>query len=228
MTEGYRIGWLANDLARRMRGVRGRIVNPRDAYAFKEFIALLRRIAGHRCEIGVFLAGFFGFRMGEVLACEVEDFDWEGKTVLVRGTKSEKHWVRLPLPDFALDFLQQRILGTGLLFMNRKRTKRMHASAMYHEVRSFMDGGKIAKTLAPERSQDMEWKQSVRRLSFHELRHTAGTVLARIGVPIQLASKILRHSSVAVTERYYIHIRTEDLRPGMTMPNEFVRGHAAI
>lgn len=41
-----------------------------------------------------------------------------------------------------------------------------------------------------------------RRFRFHDLRHTFGSTLASRGVPIQIISKVMGHSSVRVTERY--------------------------
>jgi integrase len=41
---------------------------------------------------------------------------------------------------------------------------------------------------------------------FHVYRHTFGTNLCRSGVPIQVASKLLGHSSVKVTSQYYVNI----------------------
>jgi site-specific recombinase XerD len=40
----------------------------------------------------------------------------------------------------------------------------------------------------------------------HVYRHTFGTKLCEEGYPIQVASKLLGHSSIGVTAKYYINI----------------------
>lgn len=44
----------------------------------------------------------------------------------------------------------------------------------------------------------------------HDFRRTFATRAAEAGMPIKRLSKILGHSSVAVTERYYAHIDEQD------------------
>ncbi len=52
-------------------------------------------------------------------------------------------------------------------------------------------------------------------LTLHELRHTFGTVLRENGVDIYSISKLMGHSSVAVTEAIYVHNDIEVLRRAM-------------
>lgn len=52
------------------------------------------------------------------------------------------------------------------------------------------------------------------RLSFHSLRHTAGSWLAMRGVPMRVIQAILGHSSVSVTERYS-HLQPEVMGAAM-------------
>lgn len=49
-------------------------------------------------------------------------------------------------------------------------------------------------------------------LDFHSLRHTCGTRLARAGVSPQIAVRIMRHSSMDLTLKYYTHLALEDER----------------
>ena len=46
---------------------------------------------------------------------------------------------------------------------------------------------------------------------FHDLRHTAGTLALRQGVPLHTVSRMLEHSYPAMTLRRYAHV-LEDLR----------------
>jgi integrase len=46
---------------------------------------------------------------------------------------------------------------------------------------------------------------------FHDLRHTAGTLALRQGVPLYTVSKMLGHSNPAMTLRRYAHV-LDDMR----------------
>jgi integrase len=52
-------------------------------------------------------------------------------------------------------------------------------------------------------------------LDIHALRHSCASRLARAGVPITHTQRLLGHSSVELTSRYYTHLGTEDLRAAM-------------
>jgi len=46
-------------------------------------------------------------------------------------------------------------------------------------------------------------KAGIKGLRFHDLRHTAATRMLEVGHSIQAVNKILRHSSIITTMRYY-------------------------
>ena len=52
-------------------------------------------------------------------------------------------------------------------------------------------------------------------VTFHDLRRSCGTLLIQQGVPLHIVSKILGHSSSAVTERVYAHLAGEQLHKGL-------------
>ncbi len=49
-------------------------------------------------------------------------------------------------------------------------------------------------------------------LDVHALRHTAATRMARNGVPIVVAQRMLGHASIDMTARVYTHLAVDDLR----------------
>lgn len=57
------------------------------------------------------------------------------------------------------------------------------------------------------------WVSAIpRQMTFHDLRHTTGTLLIRAGVPATHVQKILRHASITTTIGTYGHLDVEDLR----------------
>ena len=53
---------------------------------------------------------------------------------------------------------------------------------------------------------------NIPKLTMHELRHTCGTLLYDSTKDIYAVSKYMGHSSVRVTEKYYMHEDTDMLR----------------
>lgn len=53
------------------------------------------------------------------------------------------------------------------------------------------------------------------RISPHDLRHTAGTLMLRRGVPIEIVSKTLGHRDIAITYRVHWHVLESERRQRM-------------
>jgi len=54
----------------------------------------------------------------------------------------------------------------------------------------------------------MTWLEmaSVRKVRFHDLRHTAASMMLNQGIPVIVVSKILGHSKPSTTLDYYGHV----------------------
>lgn len=53
------------------------------------------------------------------------------------------------------------------------------------------------------------------QVTFHDLRRSCGTMLIQQGVPLHIVSRILGHTSTAVTERVYAHLSGDQVAKGM-------------
>lgn len=58
-------------------------------------------------------------------------------------------------------------------------------------------------------------KAGIEDATIHDLRRSCGTFLIRAGVDLYVVSKILGHSSTAVTQQRYAHLATKQLHAGM-------------
>jgi integrase len=58
-------------------------------------------------------------------------------------------------------------------------------------------------------------KAKITDATIHDLRRSCGTMLIRAGVDLYIVSKILGHSSTAVTQQRYAHLATKQLHQGM-------------
>ncbi len=57
----------------------------------------------------------------------------------------------------------------------------------------------------------MATRLGLQPVRFHDLRHTAASLLLAAGVPLKVVSETLGHSSIAITADVYQHV-TPDLR----------------
>jgi hypothetical protein len=71
------------------------------------------------------------------------------------------------------------------------------------------------------------WPKAIQRsLRFHDLRGTTATLLARSGVGLVIAQRILRHSDPRLTANIYSRVDLADLQAGNRPPRHPARGAA--
>jgi integrase len=115
------------------------------------------------------------------------------------------------------------------LEVRQNKTGEMQRTYLTDEEEAFIVKqieGKQANDLIFKRSDGTPWKKShqqermeaalkaaniQRHVRFHDLRHSVGQWLAESGVDMKVISKQLGHSSVKVTESFYVHYTPEFL-----------------
>jgi integrase len=70
----------------------------------------------------------------------------------------------------------------------------------------------IKKEHQPQLERLIRNSTPLQRISPHDLRHTAGTLMLRRGVPIEVVSKTLGHKDITVTYRVYRHVLESEKR----------------
>lgn len=149
---------------------------------------------------------YTGCRLGEVAGMRVSDVDWSSRTILVERTasaglhgevvfgptKGRKHR-RVPLPDPLVAVVKEASKGKGphdLLFAG-PRNGVMNSQNLSRALRwkSIRDG---VKTFPPGQPS----------LRFHDLRHTAVTLMFQSGLSAPDVQAVAGHSSLQVTQRY--------------------------
>lgn len=156
----------------------------------------------NQCAVALYL----GLRKGEVFGLRRKDVDLERKelTVIMSwdevGTKGGRGDV-LPIPDVLVPYLQdalQRSQGNALVFPNRKGKMRNR----------FCDAAPAVRDGAAKAGIQRE-------LDFHCLRHSCASILASKGVPMHIIQRILRHSSIELTNSTYAHLQQDSIRAAL-------------
>jgi site-specific recombinase XerD len=135
-----------------------------------------------------------GLRISEALALRTSDVDLDAHTIRLRSTKSGKPQTRgfHPAADDALarwlDTRKQLGIRNGRLFCT-------------------LDGGPVSDAYVRQLLPRLAAKAGIeKRVHAHGLRHTFAVELEAAGTPATTISKLLGHSSVAVTARYLDHL----------------------
>ena len=134
-----------------------------------------------------------GARMGEQRAIRWSDVDFALQRIHIRQSapkwldeekapKSNRHrWVDLT-PELAAAL--RSIRGEGQLVFYKS------------------DGGKLSPGQFREILAAAQRRSGLRRIKWHELRHSFASILTTGGAPLRIVQSLLGHSSIRMTERY--------------------------
>lgn len=147
-----------------------------------------RRLTGRRDYAVLLLLARLGLRAGEVAAMRLEDLDWRGGEMLVRG-KGNRH-ERLPLP---VD------VGKALVSYLRWRP-RSECRAVILCVRAPL--GPVSAGAVSQAVRAACTRAGLERVGAHRLRHTAATGMLRAGASLPEIAQVLRHQRLETTAQY--------------------------
>jgi len=104
--------------------------------------------------------------------------------------------------------LRRALARAGLVEGYEHVCRRCKAEGKSHTERAADQGQRRC-----QRCRMLLWPRALHRpIRFHDLRHTAGTLMLRAGVDPHRVQRILRHSDVRTTTGIYGHLVVEDLR----------------
>jgi site-specific recombinase XerD len=130
----------------------------------------------------------FGLRAGEVAALELDDFDWTGGEMVIRGKGRED---RLPLP-----------CDVGEAVVAYLRRGRPQTSCRKLFLSSIAPVGEISSCAVRKIVRRACIRAGLAPIGSHRLRHTAATAMLRKGASLSEIAQVLRHRSVDTTAIY--------------------------
>ena len=190
-------------------------------YNAKELEQLFGLTNGKTIELGVILAAFYGLRRSEAVGLKWSAIDFEQKTISIRHTvtqvcvdgkstliekdrtKTKSSYRTLPLvPPF------EELLNTlkARQDMNRKLCGKAYCKkdAEYIYVN---DIGELVKPgYITQHFPNMLEKNNMRKIRFHDLRHSCASLLYANGVSLKEIQEWLGHSDISTTSNIYTHL----------------------
>jgi integrase len=189
-------------------------INPLTPEEARKFLA---SIHGHRLEALFSVALALGLRQGEALGLRWDDIDF--KTGILRVShqlqridtkltlvppKTEKSRRTLVMPSMIVEHLREH--------EKRQVAEKLWAGSKWQEsglVFANQVGQPTQARRVIEQFHDALAKAGLRRIRFHDLRHSCATLLLVQGVSPRVVMEVLGHSEIALTMNAYSHVVPE-------------------
>lgn len=185
----------------------------------EEIERLLQSARGDSCEAGFFVALGLGLRISETSRLCWAHFDFERRVLDVPGSKSERSSALLHFPvEIAGPVRRCKAAQAEFLIANG-----VHQTDETHVC--LTEFGDVASVETIRRHFKMTLKKAgLGDLRFHDLRHSCGSLLMHLGVPIQVVKEIMRHSKISTTVDTYGHLMPGATEAAMERMGELFRG----
>ena len=195
-------------------------------YSQSELNTLFTLIKDDPWKIVIYLASFYGLRRSEVLGLKWEAFNFEDKTITIKHkaietrkdnkrvillkdkTKNQSSYRTLPLVDDIIVLLQEH---QKQIDKNKKLCRNSY-NKKYLDYICVDSMGKLFRpeyvtdhfTLIMNRNKDV-----LRKIRFHDLRHSCASLLLAKGIPMKEIQDWLGHSTYSTTANIYAHLEKD-------------------
>ena len=182
---------------------------------------MFETLKGKKLELPVLVAAFYGLRRGEVLGLKWDAIDFERGTISIKRTvtsinldgkyqeiekesaKTKSSLRTLPLIDSFKEYFMQ-------LKEAQELNKKVCGNCYNYQYDGyvFVDemGERMKANYLTTRFPEILEKKGLRRMRFHDLRHSCASLLLANGVPLKHIQEWLGHSYFTTTANIYAHL----------------------
>lgn len=190
-------------------------------YTSAEVEQLFEAAKGTRLEIPIFLGAFYGLRRSEVLGLKWDAVDLENDTITIKHTVIEctidGKKTRVA-QDTTKTKSSRRTLPLVPVFKERLKTlqkeqaeyRRVCGRCYNKQYLGYICVDEMGNLMTPNYLSNsfpkfLE-KNGLRRIRFHDLRHSCASLLLANGVPMKQIQEWLGHSDFSTTANVYAHL----------------------
>lgn len=192
-----------------------------DHYSEEELVALFELCRSDPIWPCIVLAGGMGLRRSEALGVRWSRIDWENRTVLldtkiieervdgetvlhaIEEMKNQSSRRTLPIPEPVFEMLET-------IRAKQELNRKLFRGSYNREWSDYVCTDELGKLLRPnyvtEHYRYLLSKLGLRRIRYHDLRHTFASVLLNKEVPLINVSNFLGHSNISTTANIYAHL----------------------
>lgn len=190
-------------------------------YDRDEMHKLFDAAQGTKLEMIILLGAFYGLRRSEILGLKWEAIDFVGNTITIRHTitscrlNGKQHMVvsdrtktkssmrTLPL----VGEFRSRLLK---LYAEQEHNRKMCGRSYNQEYLDYICVDEMGNLIKPNSITDgfsrILQKNNLRKIRFHDLRHSCASLLLAGGVPMKQIQEWLGHSDFSTTANIYAHL----------------------
>ena len=183
------------------------------SYSVEEVQQLLSVLNDDPIRPAVILAVMYGLRRSEAVGLRWKDIDFKNKTMTIcntvtrmatvhelEETKNESSHRTLPLIPGTEEYLQslRREQKETMLLCGNRFDDSCH-------VCTWPDGRSLQPDYVSQHFNQVLKKNNFRVIRYHDLRHTAGSMLLQKGIDIKTIQHFLGHSQPSTTVNIYLH-----------------------
>lgn len=167
-------------------------------------------------EIGTIVSLYCGLRQSEVLNLQWKDVDFDKQILRVKKSKTDAGVREVPMVKEVIESLnirKQYLKGKIEVYNKRQSNKTtcLSFSDDYYVCSGVLGSRKAGTTALSQWWYVNKWRFGYEDITFHELRHTFATFLAKANVHPSVMQKLLGHSSSRISLEIYTHVHQEDL-----------------
>ena len=190
-------------------------------YNSDELEKLFMAVKGKPLEIPVLFGAFYGLRRSEVVGLKWDAIDFKENTITIRHTitncyvkgervqiakdrtKNSSSLRTLPL----VPQVKERLLA---LQEEQKSNRKVCGSCYSKEYKEYVCVNALGELIKPDYITDtfpkVLQKNGLRRIRFHDLRHSCASLLIANGVSMKEVQEWLGHSDFSTTANIYSHL----------------------
>ncbi|MED1089749.1 site-specific integrase [Bacillus paramycoides] len=165
-----------------------------------------------RYHIGCILAITTGMRLGEVLGLRWQDVDFNNHTITINQTSGHDDKIKktaktnsskrtIPVPIETIDSLKKHKIT-----INKEKLRFGSAYQDFDLINCDMSGKVLRRSTFRCNFDKLIRNAGVKKIKFHDLRHTHATLLLKQGVNPKIISERLGHTDISITLSVYSHV----------------------
>ena len=204
------------------------IIDESNIYSKKEIVKLLDLIKGTELELPIKLSLFLGLRRGEIVGLKWKNVFLEesylyicnnitrvGKITSEKRPKSNSSIRKIGFDEYIKKLL--------IIQSEKQRELSNNGKTHFEYVLSNNDGSNVNPDRISKKFYNIISKYNLRKIRFHDLRHTFASIANATGMTIYDISKVLGHSDVTVTSKVYIHLLEDTHKNVITAVSKYIR-----
>jgi integrase len=194
--------------------------------------ALFEAAVGERLEALWVLAATTGMRQGELLALRWPELDLDRAAARVTATLAPgPNGPAITEPKTARSRRQIALTDQAVAALRRRRTaqaaERLQAGPAWVDT-TLVFCDELGRPLSAEWVVRRAFRPLLRKaglpaIRFHDLRHTAATLMLSRGIHPKIVAEMLGHATVAITLDVYSHVTPDMQREAARLMTEFLR-----